>query len=155
MRVIICEIAWHKKEPVSSLGVQHGTARRIHRLKSAGVNITIRIWKVEKRPDGIVEFFVCSWSSYQSCQGHAFFSKCGNFSIGGEGAVSLLWEVNENQKPKQIAFQDEDKAQLNKGNWTVVNPGGPLSRCVYFLGYRREFDGLCRCRERGHPMGCQ
>uniref|UniRef100_A0A2K6JXD0 Chromatin assembly factor 1 subunit B n=2 Tax=Rhinopithecus bieti TaxID=61621 RepID=A0A2K6JXD0_RHIBE len=35
-------------------------------------------------------------------------------------AVILLWKVNDNKEPEQIAFQDEDEAQLNKENWTVV-----------------------------------
>ncbi|KAF5927501.1 hypothetical protein HPG69_016140 [Diceros bicornis minor] len=58
MKVITCEIAWHNKEPVYSLDFQHGTAGRIHRLASAGVDTAVRIWKVEKGPDGkaIVEF---------------------------------------------------------------------------------------------------
>ena len=35
-------------------------------------------------------------------------------------AVILLWKVNDNKEPEQIALQDEDEAQLNKENWTVV-----------------------------------
>ena len=35
-------------------------------------------------------------------------------------AVILLWKVNDNKEPEQIAFQDDDEAQLNKENWTVV-----------------------------------
>ncbi|KAL4838955.1 hypothetical protein H8958_003790 [Nasalis larvatus] len=58
MKVITCEIAWHDKEPVYNLDFQHGTAGRMHRLVSAGVYSAVRIWKVEKGPDGnaIVEF---------------------------------------------------------------------------------------------------
>lgn len=35
-------------------------------------------------------------------------------------AVILLWKMNDSKEPEQIAFQDEDEAQLNKENWTVV-----------------------------------
>lgn len=43
MKVITCEIAWHNKEPVYSLDFQHGSAGRIHRLASAGVDTTVRV----------------------------------------------------------------------------------------------------------------
>lgn len=43
MKVITCEIAWHNKEPVYSLDFQHGTAGRIHRLASAGVDTAVRV----------------------------------------------------------------------------------------------------------------
>lgn len=43
MKVITCEIAWHNKEPVYSLDFQHGTAWRIHRLASAGVDTAVRV----------------------------------------------------------------------------------------------------------------
>ena len=43
MKVSTCEIAWHNKEPVYSLDFQHGTAGRIHRLASAGVDTTVRV----------------------------------------------------------------------------------------------------------------
>lgn len=35
-------------------------------------------------------------------------------------AVILLWKVNDSKEPEQVAFQDEDEAELNKENWTVV-----------------------------------
>lgn len=35
-------------------------------------------------------------------------------------AVILLWKVNDNKEPEQITFQDEDEAELNTENWTVV-----------------------------------
>jgi chromatin assembly factor 1 subunit B len=28
--------------------------------------------------------------------------------------------MNDSKEPEQIAFQDEEEAQLNKENWTVV-----------------------------------
>nr|XP_008517555.1 PREDICTED: chromatin assembly factor 1 subunit B [Equus przewalskii]XP_008517556.1 PREDICTED: chromatin assembly factor 1 subunit B [Equus przewalskii] len=122
MKVITCEIAWHNKEPVYSLDFQHGTAGRIHRLASAGVDTTVRIWKVEKGPDGkaIVEF-LSNLARHTKAVNVVRFSPNGEIlASGGDDAVILLWKVNDNKEPEQIGFQDEDEAQLNKENWTVV-----------------------------------
>uniref|UniRef100_A0A2K5S6W7 Chromatin assembly factor 1 subunit B n=1 Tax=Cebus imitator TaxID=2715852 RepID=A0A2K5S6W7_CEBIM len=122
MKVITCEIAWHNKEPVYSLDFQHGTAGRIHRLASAGVDTAVRIWKVEKGPDGkaIVEF-LSNLARHTKAVNVVRFSPTGEIlASGGDDAVILLWKVNDNKEPEQTAFQDEDEAQLNKENWTVV-----------------------------------
>ncbi|XP_076975221.1 chromatin assembly factor 1 subunit B isoform X2 [Tamandua tetradactyla] len=122
MKVITCEIAWHNKEPVYSLDFQHGTAGRIHRLASAGVDTAVRIWKVEKGPDGkaIVEF-LSNLARHTKAVNVVRFSPNGEIlASGGDDAVILLWKVNDNKEPEQIAFQDEDEAQLNKENWTVI-----------------------------------
>uniref|UniRef100_A0A2K6NSX6 Chromatin assembly factor 1 subunit B n=1 Tax=Rhinopithecus roxellana TaxID=61622 RepID=A0A2K6NSX6_RHIRO len=122
MKVITCEIAWHNKEPVYSLDFQHGAAGRIHRLASAGVDTAVRIWKVEKGPDGkaIVEF-LSNLARHTKAVNVVRFSPTGEIlASGGDDAVILLWKVNDNKEPEQIAFQDEDEAQLNKENWTVV-----------------------------------
>ncbi|XP_049730771.1 chromatin assembly factor 1 subunit B isoform X2 [Elephas maximus indicus] len=122
MKVITCEIAWHNKEPVYSLDFQYGTAGRIHRLASAGVDTTVRIWKVEKGPDGkaIVEF-LSNLARHTKAVNVVRFSPSGEIlASGGDDAVILLWKVNDNKEPEQIAFQDEEEAQLNKENWTVV-----------------------------------
>ncbi|XP_019585855.2 chromatin assembly factor 1 subunit B isoform X2 [Rhinolophus sinicus] len=122
MKVITCEIAWHNKEPVYSLDFQHGAAGRIHKLASAGVDTTVRIWKVEKGPDGkaIVEF-LSNLARHTKVVNVVRFSPSGEIlASGGDDAVILLWKVNDNKEPEQIAFQDEDEAQLNKENWTVV-----------------------------------
>lgn len=122
MKVITCEIAWHNKEPVYSLDFQHGSAGRIHRLASAGVDTAVRIWKVEKGPDGkaIVEF-LSNLARHTKAVNVVRFSPAGDIlASGGDDAVILLWKVNDNKEPEQIAFQDEDEAQLNKENWTVV-----------------------------------
>ncbi|XP_030185438.1 chromatin assembly factor 1 subunit B isoform X1 [Lynx canadensis] len=122
MKVITCEIAWHNKEPVYSLDFQHGTAGRIHRLASAGVDTAVRIWKVEKGPDGkaIVEF-LSNLARHTKAVNVVRFSPNGEIlASGGDDAVILLWKVNDNKEPEQIAFQDDDEAQLNKENWTVV-----------------------------------
>uniref|UniRef100_A0A3Q1LNX5 Chromatin assembly factor 1 subunit B n=1 Tax=Bos taurus TaxID=9913 RepID=A0A3Q1LNX5_BOVIN len=122
MKVITCEIAWHNKEPVYSLDFQYGAAGRIHRLASAGVDTAVRVWKVEKGPDGkaIVEF-LSNLARHTKAVNVVRFSPNGEIlASGGDDAVILLWKVNDNKEPEQVAFQDEDEAQLNKENWTVV-----------------------------------
>ncbi|XP_023574492.1 chromatin assembly factor 1 subunit B isoform X2 [Octodon degus] len=122
MKVITCEIAWHNKEPVYSLDFQYATAGKIHRLASAGVDTAVRIWKVEKGPDGkaIVEF-LSNLARHTKAVNVVRFSPTGEIlASGGDDAVILLWKVNDNKEPEQVAFQDEDEAQLNKENWTVV-----------------------------------
>uniref|UniRef100_A0A2K6ECI9 Chromatin assembly factor 1 subunit B n=1 Tax=Macaca nemestrina TaxID=9545 RepID=A0A2K6ECI9_MACNE len=124
MRVITCEIAWHDKEPVYSLDFQHGTAGRTHRLVSAGVHSAVRIWKVEKGPDGnaIVEF-LSNLAHHTKSINVLHFSPTGEIlASAGDDA-----KVNDNKDLEQIAFQDEDQAQLNKKNWTIVKTlRGPL-----------------------------
>lgn len=122
MKVITCEIAWHNKEPVYSLDFQHAAACRIQRLASAGVDTAVRIWKVEKGPDGkaIVEF-LSNLARHTKAVNVVRFSPTGEIlASGGDDAVILLWKMNDSKEPEQIAFQDEDEAQLNKENWTVV-----------------------------------
>lgn len=124
MKVITCEIAWHNKEPVYSLDFQHGTAGRIQRLASAGVDTAVRIWKVEKGPDGkaIVEF-LSNLARHTKAVNVVRFSPNGDIlASGGDDAVILLWKVNDSKDKEsdQLAFQDEDDAELNKENWTVV-----------------------------------
>ncbi|XP_048202207.1 chromatin assembly factor 1 subunit B [Perognathus longimembris pacificus] len=122
MKVVTCEIAWHNKEPVYSLDFQHTANGKIHRLASAGVDTAVRIWKVEKGPDGkaIVEF-LSNLARHTKAVNVVRFSPTGGIlASGGDDAVILLWKVNDNKEPEQMAFQDEDEAQLNKENWTVV-----------------------------------
>ncbi|XP_040836734.1 chromatin assembly factor 1 subunit B [Ochotona curzoniae] len=122
MKVITCEIAWHNKEPVYSLDFQHGSSGKIHRLASAGVDTAVRIWKVEKGPDGkaVVEF-LSNLVRHTKAVNVVRFSPTGDvLASGGDDAVILLWKVNDNKEPEQITFQDDDEAQLNKENWTVV-----------------------------------
>lgn len=122
MKVITCEIAWHNKEPVYSLDFQHAAAWRSQRLASAGVDTAVRIWKVEKGPDGkaIVEF-LSNLARHTKAVNVVRFSPTGEIlASGGDDAVILLWKMNDSKEPEQIAFQDEDEAQLNKENWTVV-----------------------------------
>uniref|UniRef100_A0A8C3KWH7 Chromatin assembly factor 1 subunit B n=1 Tax=Chrysolophus pictus TaxID=9089 RepID=A0A8C3KWH7_CHRPC len=122
MKVITCEIAWHNKEPVYSLDFQHGTDGKINRLASAGVDTAVRIWKVEKGPDGkaIVEF-LSNLARHTKAVNVVRFSPSGEvLASGGDDAVILLWKLNDSKELEPLAFQDEDEAQLNKENWTVV-----------------------------------
>ncbi|XP_054566634.1 chromatin assembly factor 1 subunit B isoform X1 [Eptesicus fuscus] len=122
MKVITCEIAWHNKEPVYSLDFQHGAAGRVHRLASAGVDTAVRVWKVEKGPDGkaIVEF-LSNLARHTKAVNVVRFSPHGEIlASGGDDAVILLWKVNDSKEPEQLAFPDEDEAELNKEHWTVV-----------------------------------
>ncbi|XP_064008570.1 chromatin assembly factor 1 subunit B [Pogoniulus pusillus] len=122
MKVITCEIAWHNKEPVYSLDFQRGADGKINRLASAGVDTTVRIWKVEKGPDGkaIVEF-LSNLARHTKAVNVVRFSPSGEIlASGGDDAVILLWKLNDSKELEPLVFQDEDEAQLNKENWTVV-----------------------------------
>ncbi|XP_053169090.1 chromatin assembly factor 1 subunit B isoform X2 [Hemicordylus capensis] len=122
MKVITCEIAWHNKEPVYSLDFQHGTDEKINRLASAGVDTTVRIWKVEKGPDGkaIVEF-LSNLARHTKAVNVVRFAPNGEIlASGGDDAAILLWKLNDSKEQEPTAFQDDDDNQLNKENWTVI-----------------------------------
>ncbi|NXR96395.1 CAF1B factor, partial [Hypocryptadius cinnamomeus] len=122
MKVITCEIVWHNKEPVYSLDFQHGADGRINRLASAGVDTAVRIWKVEKGPDGkaIVEF-LSNLARHTKAVNVVRFSPSGDIlASGGDDAVILLWKLNDSKELEPLVFQDEDEAQLNKENWAVI-----------------------------------
>ncbi|XP_048351387.1 chromatin assembly factor 1 subunit B [Sphaerodactylus townsendi] len=123
MKVITCEIAWHNKEPVYSLDFQHGNDGKINRLASAGVDTIVRIWKVEKGPDGkaIVEF-LSNLARHTKAVNVVRFAPNGEIlASGGDDAAILLWKLNDNKELEPVAFQDDDdNNQLNKENWTVI-----------------------------------
>ncbi|XP_010013141.1 PREDICTED: chromatin assembly factor 1 subunit B [Nestor notabilis] len=122
MKVITCEIVWHNKEPVYSLDFQHGADGKINRLASAGVDTAVRIWKVEKGPDGkaIVEF-LSNLARHTKAVNVVRFSPSGEIlASGGDDAVILLWKLNDSKELEPLVFQEEDEAQLNKENWAVV-----------------------------------
>ncbi|XP_057875199.1 chromatin assembly factor 1 subunit B [Melospiza georgiana] len=122
MKVITCEIVWHNKEPVYSLDFQHGADGRMNRLASAGVDTAVRIWKVEKGPDGkaIVEF-LSNLARHTKAVNVVRFSPSGDIlASGGDDAVILLWKLNDSKELEPLVFQDDDEAQLNKENWAVI-----------------------------------
>ncbi|XP_028938600.1 chromatin assembly factor 1 subunit B [Ornithorhynchus anatinus] len=122
MKVITCEISWHNKEPVYSLDFQHGPDCKINRLASAGVDTAVRVWKVEKGPDGkaMVEF-LSNLTRHTKAVNVVRFSPSGEIlASGGDDAAILLWKVNDNKEAEPVALQEEDEAQLNKENWTVI-----------------------------------
>ncbi|XP_003508028.1 chromatin assembly factor 1 subunit B isoform X3 [Cricetulus griseus] len=122
MKVITCEIAWHNKEPVYSLDFQHAAAWKSHRLSLVNIFCCQQIWKVEKGPDGkaVVEF-LSNLARHTRAVNVVRFSPSGEIlASGGDDAVVLLWRMNDNKEPEPITFQDEDEAQLNKENWTVI-----------------------------------
>lgn len=51
-------------------------------------------------------------------------------------AVILLWKLNDSKELEPLAFQDEDEAQLNKENWTVVKT------LRYFNGFEMFFSSV-------------
>ncbi|XP_075449900.1 chromatin assembly factor 1 subunit B [Ascaphus truei] len=118
MKVVTCEIAWHNKEPVYSVDFQHGTDK-INRMASAGVDTTVRVWKIELGPDGkaIVEF-LASLARHTKAVNVVRFSPNGEIlASGGDDAAILLWKLND-KEPEQTPFEEDDLV-LNKENWTV------------------------------------
>ncbi|XP_041127473.1 chromatin assembly factor 1 subunit B-like isoform X1 [Polyodon spathula] len=122
MKVITCEIAWHNKEPVYSIDFQHGADGKINRLATAGVDTTVRMWKIEKGPDGkaIVEFLSNLARHSKAVNVVRFSPNSELLASGGDDAAILLWKLNDSKEPEQPAFQEDEDAQLNKEYWTVV-----------------------------------
>ncbi|MBN3300919.1 CAF1B factor, partial [Amia calva] len=122
MKVVTCEIAWHNKEPVYSIDFQHGGDGKIHRLATAGVDTTVRLWKVEKGPDGkaVVEFLSNLARHTKAVNVVRFSPSTELLASGGDDAAILLWKLNDSKEPEQAGFQEDEDAQLNKECWTVV-----------------------------------
>ncbi|XP_068602573.1 chromatin assembly factor 1 subunit B [Brachionichthys hirsutus] len=122
MKVVTCEIAWHNKEPVYSLDFQHGSDGRAHRLATAGVDTTVRLWRVDAGPDGkaVVEF-LSNLARHTKAVNVVRFSPNGELlASGGDDAAILLWKLNDSKEPEAPAYQDEEDAQLNKESWSVL-----------------------------------
>ncbi|KAK3543636.1 hypothetical protein QTP70_025996 [Hemibagrus guttatus] len=123
MKVVTCEIAWHNKEPVYSLDFQHNAESKIHRLATAGVDTTVRLWRVDRGPDGkaVVEF-LSNLARHTKAVNVVRFSPTGELlASGGDDAAILLWKINDNKEVEQApTFQEEEDAQLNKESWNVV-----------------------------------
>uniref|UniRef100_A0A3P9L3G5 Chromatin assembly factor 1 subunit B n=2 Tax=Oryzias latipes TaxID=8090 RepID=A0A3P9L3G5_ORYLA len=123
MKVVTCEIAWHNKEPVYSLDFQHSTDGRIHRLATAGVDTTVRLWRVDMGPDGkAVVDFLSNLARHTKAVNVVRFSPNGDLlASGGDDAAILLWKLNDTKEPEQApVFQEDEDALLNKESWSVV-----------------------------------
>ncbi|KAG7467311.1 hypothetical protein MATL_G00152030 [Megalops atlanticus] len=122
MKVVTCEIAWHNKEPVYSMDFQQCGEGRINRLATAGVDSAVRMWKVEKGPDGkaVVEFLSNLARHTKAVNVVRFSPNSELLASGGDDAVILLWRLNDSKEPEQATFQEDEDAQLNKESWTVV-----------------------------------
>ncbi|XP_037096019.1 chromatin assembly factor 1 subunit B [Syngnathus acus] len=144
MKVVTCEIAWHNKEPVYSLDFQHSSDGRSHRLATAGVDTTVRLWRVDMGPDGkaVVEF-LSNLARHTKAVNVVRFSPSGELlASGGDDAAVLLWKLNDNKEPEQApVFQEEEDSQLNKESWSVVRTLRGHIEDVYDICWTR--DGNC------------
>ncbi|KAM6955548.1 chromatin assembly factor 1 subunit B [Lycodopsis pacificus] len=141
MKVVTCEIAWHNKEPVYSLDFQHGSDGRIHRLATAGVDTTVRLWRVDSGPDGkaVVEF-LSNLARHTKAVNVVRFSPNGELlASGGDDAAILLWKLNDSKEPEPAPmFQEEEDAQLNKESWSVVKTLRGHIEDVYDVCWTRD-----------------
>ncbi|XP_061697333.1 chromatin assembly factor 1 subunit B isoform X2 [Syngnathoides biaculeatus] len=144
MKVVTCEIAWHNKEPVYSLDFQHTSDGRTHRLATAGVDTTVRLWRVDMGADGkaAVEF-LSNLARHTKAVNVVRFSPSGEYlASGGDDAAILLWKLNDNKEPEQApVFQEEEDAQLNKESWSVAKTLRGHIEDVYDICWTR--DGNC------------
>uniref|UniRef100_A0A3P8NSF0 CAF1B/HIR1 beta-propeller domain-containing protein n=1 Tax=Astatotilapia calliptera TaxID=8154 RepID=A0A3P8NSF0_ASTCA len=141
MKVVTCEIAWHNKEPVYSLDFQHSSDGRIHRLATAGVDTTVRLWRVDAGPDGkaVVEF-LSNLARHTKAVNVVRFSPNGELlASGGDDAIILLWKLNDSKELEQASvFQEDEDAQLNKESWTVVKTLRGHIEDVYDICWTRD-----------------
>ncbi|XP_032386268.1 chromatin assembly factor 1 subunit B isoform X2 [Etheostoma spectabile] len=141
MKVVTCEIAWHNKEPVYSLDFQHSSDGRIHRLATAGVDTTVRLWRVDTGPDGkAVVDFLSNLARHTKAVNVVRFSPNGELlASGGDDAAILLWKLNDSKEPEQAPmFQEEEDAQLNKESWSVVKTLRGHIEDVYDICWTRD-----------------
>ncbi|KAJ8389732.1 hypothetical protein AAFF_G00114380 [Aldrovandia affinis] len=122
MKVVTCEIAWHNREPVYSMDFQQHCEGKIHRLATAGVDSTVRMWKVEKGADGkaAVEFLSNLARHTKAVNVVRFSPSSELLASGGDDAAILLWRLNDSKEPEPAVFQEDEDSQLNKESWTVV-----------------------------------
>lgn len=141
MKVVTCEIAWHNKEPVYSLDFQHSADGRIHRLATAGVDTTVRLWRVDTGSDGkaAVEF-LSNLARHTKAVNVVRFSPNGELlASGGDDAAILLWKLNDSKEPEQTpVFQEDEDAQLNKESWSVVKTLRGHIEDVYDISWTRD-----------------
>ncbi|KAF7663054.1 hypothetical protein LDENG_00219550 [Lucifuga dentata] len=141
MKVVTCEIAWHNKEPVYSLDFQHGTDGRFHRLATAGVDTTVRLWRVEMGADGkAVVDFLSNLARHTKAVNVVRFCPNGELlASGGDDAAVLLWKLNDCKEPEQApVFQEDEDALLNKESWSVVKTLRGHIEDVYDICWTRD-----------------
>ncbi|KAK2839890.1 hypothetical protein Q5P01_013630 [Channa striata] len=145
MKVVTCEIAWHNKEPVYSLDFQHSSDGRIHRLATAGVDTTVRLWRVDTGPDSkaVVEF-LSNLARHTKAVNVVRFSPNGEIlASGGDDAAILLWKLNDSKEPEQTpVFQEDEDAQLNKESWSVVKTLRGHIEDVYDICWTRDGNSM-------------
>ncbi|KAL0963435.1 hypothetical protein UPYG_G00306380 [Umbra pygmaea] len=141
MKVITCEIAWHNKEPVYSLDFQHNSEGRIHRLATAGVDTTVRLWRVEMGPDGkaVVDFLSNLARHTKAVNVVRFCPNSELLASGGDDAAILLWKLNDSKELELApSFQEEEDSQLNKESWSVVKTLRGHIEDVYDICWTRD-----------------
>uniref|UniRef100_A0A8C5AI50 Chromatin assembly factor 1 subunit B n=1 Tax=Gadus morhua TaxID=8049 RepID=A0A8C5AI50_GADMO len=141
MKVVTCEIAWHNKEPVYSLDFQHHGDGRVLRLATAGVDTTVRVWRVDTGPDGkAVVDFLSNLARHTKAVNVVRFSPGGELlASGGDDAAILLWKLNDQKEPESSPlFQEEDDSLLNKESWSVVKTLRGHIEDVYDISWTRE-----------------
>uniref|UniRef100_A0AAY4DBE1 Chromatin assembly factor 1 subunit B n=1 Tax=Denticeps clupeoides TaxID=299321 RepID=A0AAY4DBE1_9TELE len=141
MKVVTCEIAWHNKEPVYSVDFQQNPEGRLDRLATAGVDTVVRMWRVDKGPDGKAGVeFLSNLSRHTKAVNVVRFSPTAELlASGGDDAAILLWKLNDSKEVEQFpTFQEEEDAQLNKESWTVVKTLRGHIEDVYDLSWTRD-----------------
>ncbi|XP_034430712.1 chromatin assembly factor 1 subunit B isoform X2 [Hippoglossus hippoglossus] len=141
MKVVTCEIAWHNKEPVYSVDFQHSADGRVRRLATAGVDTTVRLWRVDTGSDGKATVELLSnLARHTKAVNVVRFSPNGELlASGGDDAAILLWKLNDSKEPDQLpAFQEDEDAQLNKESWSVVKTLRGHIEDVYDISWTRD-----------------
>ncbi|XP_060944917.1 chromatin assembly factor 1 subunit B [Limanda limanda] len=141
MKVVTCEIAWHNKEPVYSVDFQHSAEGRVRRLATAGVDTTVRLWRVDTGSDGKAAVELLSnLARHTKAVNVVRFSPNGELlASGGDDAAILLWKLNDSKEPDQLpAFQEDEDAQLNKESWSVVKTLRGHIEDVYDISWTRD-----------------
>ncbi|MCJ8732320.1 hypothetical protein PDJAM_G00210000 [Pangasius djambal] len=141
MKVATCEIAWHNKEPVYSLDFQQNADGKIHRLATAGVDTTVRMWRVDRGPDGkaVVEFLSNLARHTKAVNVVRFCPTAELLASGGDDAAILLWKINDSKEVEQVpTFQEDEDALLNKESWHVVKTLRGHIEDVYDLSWTSD-----------------